>query len=180
MGLAGLIFEPYPSIFENQYNFWRCSNDFQMISQLVSDFQRSLWECSVHICSCPWLRADLNIKVCHSIIKRCSIYVLSKLSLFEILETRAFHSITILKFVCFEKATKIWKNLPNCFKKLRFGFFTNFMAYSEYISFTTPGLPRALWATVCISKIHICFWKNCVKGPSFWSWTFMRYSFMLC
>ena len=27
MGVAGLIFEPHPPNFENQYNFWRCSND---------------------------------------------------------------------------------------------------------------------------------------------------------
>ena len=42
MGVAGLIFEPYPPNFENQYNFWRCSNDF-LICLLVSDFQRSVW-----------------------------------------------------------------------------------------------------------------------------------------
>ena len=46
MGVAGLIFEPQPPNFENQYNFWRCSNDAKMIfliSVLVSDFQRSVW-----------------------------------------------------------------------------------------------------------------------------------------
>ena len=26
MGVAGLIFEPRPPNFENQYNFWRCLN----------------------------------------------------------------------------------------------------------------------------------------------------------
>ena len=35
--------------------FLRCSNDF-----VISDFQRSVWGCSLHICSCPritiWLR----------------------------------------------------------------------------------------------------------------------------
>ena len=29
-----------------------------MISLLVSDFQRSVSECSVHSCSCPWLRVQ--------------------------------------------------------------------------------------------------------------------------
>ena len=56
MGVAGLIFEPHPPNFANQYNFWRCSKDVQMIfliSLLVSYFQRSVWECSLHICSCP-------------------------------------------------------------------------------------------------------------------------------
>ena len=31
MGVAGLIFEPHPPNFENQYNFWGCSNDAKMI-----------------------------------------------------------------------------------------------------------------------------------------------------
>ena len=31
MGVAGLIFEPHPPNFENQYNFWRCLNDIKMI-----------------------------------------------------------------------------------------------------------------------------------------------------
>jgi hypothetical protein len=40
MGMAGLIFEPHPPNFENQYNFLRCLNDAKMIltSLLVSDF----------------------------------------------------------------------------------------------------------------------------------------------
>ena len=29
--MAGLIFEPHPPNFGNQYNFWRCSNEVQMI-----------------------------------------------------------------------------------------------------------------------------------------------------
>ena len=44
--VAGSIFESHPPNFENQYNFWRCSNDTQiifLISLLVSDFQRSVW-----------------------------------------------------------------------------------------------------------------------------------------
>ena len=58
MAVAGLIFEPHSPNFENQYNFWTWyifkwyQNDF-LISLLVSNFQRSVWECSVHICSCP-------------------------------------------------------------------------------------------------------------------------------
>ena len=31
MGVSGLIFEPHFPNFENQYNFWRCSNDVHMI-----------------------------------------------------------------------------------------------------------------------------------------------------
>ena len=31
MGVVGLIFEPHPPNFENQYNFLRCSNDAKMI-----------------------------------------------------------------------------------------------------------------------------------------------------
>ena len=61
------------------------------------------------------LTADLNIKkICHTQAhhhKKVP-HMVPKLSLFEILKTRAFH----LKFVCFEKTTKIWKNLPNCFR----------------------------------------------------------------
>ena len=34
-----------------------CSNDF-LISLLVSGFQRSVWGCSIHICSCPFLRQE--------------------------------------------------------------------------------------------------------------------------
>ena len=33
-----------------------CKNH-SSISLLVSDFQRSVWECSVYICSCRWLSA---------------------------------------------------------------------------------------------------------------------------
>ena len=31
MGVAGLIFEPHPPNFQNQYNFFRCTNDVTMI-----------------------------------------------------------------------------------------------------------------------------------------------------
>ena len=31
IGVAGLIFDPHPLNFENQYNFLRCSNDAKMI-----------------------------------------------------------------------------------------------------------------------------------------------------
>ena len=31
MALAGLIFEPNPQNFENQYNFWRCLNGTKII-----------------------------------------------------------------------------------------------------------------------------------------------------
>jgi hypothetical protein len=54
MGLAGLIFEPGPPNFEDQYNFLRCSSDF-LISLLVSDFQRSVWSVQSipEACACP-------------------------------------------------------------------------------------------------------------------------------
>ena len=51
------MFEPHPPNFENLYNF----SDVQMIfwlSLLVSNFQRSVWECSVHSCSCPCLESS--------------------------------------------------------------------------------------------------------------------------
>ena len=35
MGVAGLIFEPHPPNFQNQYNFWRFSNDVKMIVVLT-------------------------------------------------------------------------------------------------------------------------------------------------
>ena len=47
MGVAGLIFEPHPPNFENQYNF----EDVQMMLRLFFDFSV---ECSVYLCSCPW------------------------------------------------------------------------------------------------------------------------------
>ena len=31
MGMAGLVFEPHPPNFQNQYNFFRCTNDITMI-----------------------------------------------------------------------------------------------------------------------------------------------------
>ena len=58
MGVASSMFEPHPP------SFWKfiqllkmfkwCSNDL-LISLRVSDFQKSVWECSVHSCSCPCL-----------------------------------------------------------------------------------------------------------------------------
>ena len=39
MGVAGLIFEPHPPYFANQYNFWRCANDVSMIFSYLYWFQ---------------------------------------------------------------------------------------------------------------------------------------------
>jgi hypothetical protein len=39
MGVAGLIFKPHSSNFENQYNFLRCSNDAKMIFWFLYWFQ---------------------------------------------------------------------------------------------------------------------------------------------
>ena len=39
MGVSGLIFEPHFPNFENQYNFWRCSNDAEMIFRFLYWFQ---------------------------------------------------------------------------------------------------------------------------------------------
>ena len=57
--LAGLIFEPHPPNFENQYNFWRCLNGIViifLISLLVSDFQIFRDQCGVSI---PFLKLVL-------------------------------------------------------------------------------------------------------------------------
>ena len=54
IGVAGSMFEPHPP----NLQLLRCSNDVEMIfglSLLVSNFQRSVWECSIHSCSCPWI-----------------------------------------------------------------------------------------------------------------------------
>ena len=53
MGVEGLIFEPRPPSFENQYNFWRCLNDF-LVHLLVSDFQRSVWSVQSISVACSW------------------------------------------------------------------------------------------------------------------------------
>ena len=57
--MAGLIFEPHPPNFENQYNFWRCSNNVDFFSFFNFStgfrFSKVSVECSVHIFSCPWL-----------------------------------------------------------------------------------------------------------------------------
>jgi hypothetical protein len=65
MGVTGLIFEPHPPNFENLYKFLRCSNDF-LIPLLVSDFQISVWECSVHVCSCPWPSLGKGLQWCRN------------------------------------------------------------------------------------------------------------------
>jgi hypothetical protein len=53
MGMAGLAFEPCPPIFENQYNFGRCSNDAKIIFDFSTGFgfSKISVECSVHIYS---------------------------------------------------------------------------------------------------------------------------------
>jgi hypothetical protein len=60
MGVTALIFEPHPP---NLKNVQMMLNGF-LISLLVSDFQRSVWECSVHICSCPCI----NLPTLNSIL----------------------------------------------------------------------------------------------------------------
>ena len=50
MGDAGLMFEPHPSNFEKFYNFKDGGMIF-WLSQLVSNFQRSVPQFSVHFCS---------------------------------------------------------------------------------------------------------------------------------
>ena len=47
MGVAGLIFEPPPPNFENQYNFWRCSIDAKMIFWYLYWFQIFKDQCGV-------------------------------------------------------------------------------------------------------------------------------------
>ena len=65
MGMAGLIFEPHPPNFENQYNFWRCSNDAIMIFDFSTGFRFSKIsvECSFHLCSCPWYSRLVHNKI---------------------------------------------------------------------------------------------------------------------
>ena len=43
------------NLYRKKWIKW-CKNNL-LISLLVSHFQRSVWECSVHICSCHWLSA---------------------------------------------------------------------------------------------------------------------------
>ena len=52
MGVAGLIFEPHPPNFENQYNFWRCLNGTKKIFWYLYWFQILI---SVHTVSGPYL-----------------------------------------------------------------------------------------------------------------------------
>ena len=57
MGMAGLIFEPHPPNFEISTTF----EDVQLMLKLFFDFSTGFRfsqisvECSVHICSCPWM-----------------------------------------------------------------------------------------------------------------------------
>ena len=53
--MAGLIFEPHPPIFENQYNFWRYLNDIKMIFWYLYFFQRSVWNVQSISVACPWI-----------------------------------------------------------------------------------------------------------------------------
>ena len=43
-----------------------------LISLLVSDFQRLVWECSVHICSCPWSNKLRTTYLLEFQVKFCS------------------------------------------------------------------------------------------------------------
>ena len=47
MSVACLIFEPHPPTFENQHNFWRCSNDAKIIFWLLYWFQIFKDQCGV-------------------------------------------------------------------------------------------------------------------------------------
>ena len=47
MGVAGLIFKPHSPNFENQYNFWMCSNDAEIIFWFLYWFQMLKDQCSV-------------------------------------------------------------------------------------------------------------------------------------
>ena len=61
MGMAGLIFEPYPPNFKNQYNFWRCSNDAKKKSDFSTGFRflKVSVECSCHIYSLSFINFRL-------------------------------------------------------------------------------------------------------------------------
>ena len=57
MGVAGSIFESHPKNFQNQYNFWRCSNDITMIFSYLYQFQICKNQCGVLR---PYLEASLH------------------------------------------------------------------------------------------------------------------------
>jgi hypothetical protein len=86
MGVAGLIFEPHPPNFEDQYNIWRCSNDAKMINDFSTGFRFSKIsvECSVHLCSCPCtnLPSLINIVFERPLIRTISVDFLLTLSPF--------------------------------------------------------------------------------------------------
>ena len=65
MGVAGLIFEPLPPNFENQYNF----EEVLMILRLFfdtstgfrfSDFQRSVWSVQSISVACPCMYLEVH------------------------------------------------------------------------------------------------------------------------
>ena len=47
MGVAGLIFEPHPPDFKNPYNFWKCSNEVEVIFWYLYWFQIFKDQCGV-------------------------------------------------------------------------------------------------------------------------------------
>ena len=63
MGVEGVIFESHPPNFENLYTF----KDVQMMLRIFFDistgfrFSKISVLCSVHLCSCPWLRIKCHV-----------------------------------------------------------------------------------------------------------------------
>ena len=63
------MWQPHPPNFENLYNFLRCSNDVKIDISTGLYFQRSVWEWSVHICSCPWVDLPSTISFMYYVIQ---------------------------------------------------------------------------------------------------------------
>ena len=107
MGVAGLIFEPRPPNFENQYNFGRCSNDAKMIFWHLYWFQIFKDQCGVfvHICSCPCI--IVNIISCKAVtnmycnvlyVPTCHIWVTEMFNWkeFQNFVTNSYETVTLV------------------------------------------------------------------------------------
>ena len=66
MGVAGLIFEPHYPNFENQYSFWRCSNDAKMIFWFLYWFQIFKDQCGVFrdLANIKWITELTEPRLC--------------------------------------------------------------------------------------------------------------------
>ena len=132
MGMVGLIFEPYPLNFENQYNFWRCSNDARiifLISLLVSNFSV---ECSVHSCSCSCASLLRTYLGCVGVdVHRFHFRLGSELNLF--LSWRRLHSSSSIFLFGGCKSYTIWSLFMSIFSTLKCTYFKSGWSSSTMI-----------------------------------------------